>query len=47
MYRNTKLVIMPILPTLCVCEKPESRIQVKAFLRRQETLVFNALMTKY
>ena len=23
MYWNTKLAIMPILPTLCVCEKPE------------------------
>ena len=23
MHRNTKLAIMPILPTLCVCEKPK------------------------
>ena len=24
-YRDTKLVIMPMLAILCVCEKPENR----------------------
>ena len=23
MYGNTKLTIMPILPILCICEKPD------------------------
>ena len=42
-YGNTKLAIMPVLPIVCICEKPDSCNEIiqisKTFLSRYKTFI--------
>ena len=41
MYWNTKLAIMPILPTMCVCEKPDCyRLQGNVMFSEARVILF-------